>query len=42
MQAEVKRQKFWSATAELSEPSRNARAFVSEVIVIDGPAWLKA
>lgn len=32
-------QKLSTATIEDPEPARKAKAFVNEVIVIEGPAW---
>ncbi len=35
-------QKFLTATIEDPDPARKAKAFVRDVIVIEGPAWYMA
>ncbi len=35
-------QKLLTATIEDPEPAKKARAFVKDVIVIEGPAWYMA
>ena len=36
----AKKQKLLRASRDVNPPKKNASAFVKEVIVIDGPAWV--